>query len=246
MDSGEIEEFYDKKIEEADKFYKNTLNDPENDKSKKEVKKKYDEMVKKAIKEYREKYKDFLKKQNKKKKKAKKKQRKKVAEEKLNSKEIKETKPFKVKELDLKLGTMEKVKLKWEMFRFKTKIKIKNIIRKLVSDSMLRTFLKIKSSIARNAGEYKRYVHGKIKNTKRNFSRLFKILGKKFEVFFGLISKTKNKFLKKTGLKKKGKSEDKDKESKGEEDEKEERPDVKKLKEMEKKEQGPEKEDEGE
>lgn len=232
MESDEIEEFYSKKIEEADKFYRDSLNNPENKLSKKEIKKKYDEMFNKALKEYREKYKKFLKKQKKNKKKNILKKKEKEADKKLNSKEVKETKPFKVKKLDLELGWKEKLKLKYDMFKFKGKIKLRNISRKVFPPGFLRIFLKIKSAIKYFLSTIKRYINTKIKDAGRKFTRFKEGTKKKSKRFVKEIKHIK----KKIGIKAK-KSEKKSKDSKEEgEGKKEERPDEKKLREMEEKE----------
>jgi len=119
-DAEEIESYYEKEVEKADKEFLKIINEAQN-KNAKEIEKNYLEKLNSIKEEYKKKYHKYLGQQktisNKDKKPKKKKEK---------------TKTFKVERANLKLTNKEKLILKWGLLSFKLRIKRKNLYRKVV------------------------------------------------------------------------------------------------------------------
>jgi hypothetical protein len=124
--SDDIEDFYTKEIEHADKDY---LEDLKNNKDRKDSENRYLKRLSLSKKEYEKRYLSYLKDQKEKLEKNRREDKREVLSEK---------KEFKVERLDLSLTRKERFEIRWELLRFKWNIKIKNFLHNRVP-----VFLKI-------------------------------------------------------------------------------------------------------
>ncbi len=130
-DIEDIEKFYERELEKADKGFLEAIKQASN---KKEVEENYKENLKQIQGEYIKKYEKYLNIQKKILLKSKKPKKKKEKQEK-----------FKVEKIDFKkIKKREKKKLKKELFRFKIKIKIKKIYRGIIPRPIFIFYLKAK------------------------------------------------------------------------------------------------------
>ncbi len=184
-DAEEIENFYEKAIEGADKEF---LEKTKISKDKKQTEKEYKEKIKSIRDQYGKKYQKYIKFQkNKKEKKPKPKKEK--------------HKLFKVKGLNLQETKREKLKKRYSLFKFRLHIKRKNFMRKITPRFLIILGLQSKYSIKRAISATRDAIDSLIKSIKeksisagkKTKETSKKVYGKIVKFFSSISKKIRNK-----------------------------------------------------
>lgn len=184
-DAEEIESFYEKAMEDADKEFLEETKKPGNGKGKRKV---YREKINSIREEYEKKYeKHFKLKKNEKNKKTKAKKEK--------------IKPFKARKINLKETKKQKFKRKYSLFKFRFRIKRRNLIRKITPGFLMIFFLKTKILMKRLLSALKKIIiktAEKVKDKIISAAKRIKELSKKVYVktkkfFSSIVRKIVNK-----------------------------------------------------
>ena len=178
MDPEEIEEFYQKEVEKADNFYLNSIRDSEKKLTKKQIKEKYDNMLKTAIENYRKQYDEYFK------------SPKKISGNEKQEKKQEKEKQFKVEKLNLELNFKEKFKLKYNLFKFRKTIAIKNLIRKIMPIFLSKQILKTKIAISEIIGSIKRFFRGVKKHILKIISKISEKIKNISKLIYTKLKKT--------------------------------------------------------
>jgi len=169
--SEEIDDFLEKEIEKLDKEFLSNLKNLQKGQSEKEVEKNYKIKLAETKKHYQDLYKTYLEEQ---------KRRTKIeTEKKKNPRKKKDRiKRFRVKKVKLKLSFRQKLHFKYDLFKFKSKIRLKNFFRKITPHFLkiiyiriklktIRTFIKIKDLIINLILKLKRFFLLSMKKKKK-------------------------------------------------------------------------------
>lgn len=135
-DAEEIEHFYEKETENLDREFLKNIKDS---KDKKRLKEEYEERLSALRLEYEKRYGEYLR------------YYKKGPSKKVNKKGEKEkSKQFKVTPLKLKQTKKERASLKYDLFKFRLKIKVKNIFRAITPRFLRILFIKTRMIMKRD------------------------------------------------------------------------------------------------
>ena len=197
-DAEEIESFYEKEMENADKEFLNGL------KGKKKVspEKAYKEKIKSIREEYEKRYEKHLQIQKNEILKGKKKKPK-------NKKE--KTEVLKIESVSLKLTRIERLKMKYEFFKFKFKLRRKNFFRRITPKSLLIGFLKNRMAVKRAVSSTKEAAKKTFAKIKETTISVLKKIGAIIKQIYSKVKKVASsvyeKVKKKIKFKRKGEKE---------------------------------------
>jgi len=195
-DAEEIEAFYEKEMENADREF---LNNIKRTKNKKDSENLYKENIKSIRKEYERKYERYLKDQ----KNAILKERRKVPK---NNEE--KTAAFRAEGIDLKLTKKERLELRYDLFKFRFKIKIKNFLNKITPRFLLILYLKTRMISKRSYSSTREAIEKTFTKIKEAIISGLKKTGEKIKQVYSKIKKAVSsvfqKVIKKIKFKRKG------------------------------------------
>ncbi|OGJ17897.1 hypothetical protein A3K73_07795 [Candidatus Pacearchaeota archaeon RBG_13_36_9] len=195
-DAEEIESFYEKEIENADKEFLNGLKGTE---KKINPEKAYKEKTRLIRNEYEKRYERYLQIQKSEILKERKKRPK-------NKKE--KTEVFKVESINLGITRIEKLKLGYELLKFKFKLKRKNFFQKITPRFLLIFSLKAKMAVKRAVSSTKKAEEKAFTKIKETIISVLKDTSEKMKRVYSkikkVISSAYRKVIKKIKLKRKG------------------------------------------
>ena len=182
----EIEDFLKRETEKTDKEFLEKLKNIKNKQEKKESERNYKEKLKQSREKYEEKYKRYLERWKK---------SKKVKNKPLMKRE--KTERYKVKRIDLKLSQKENLNFKWDLFKFKFKIKTGDFFQKIIPSFLIIFYLKTKIKIKRIFSSVKKFIEKSFSRTKNKLLDFIKNLAEKIKKLFLFIIQVINKIKKK-------------------------------------------------
>jgi len=198
-DAEEIESFYEKEMENADREFLNGIKGTEKKINPEKV---YKEKIKSIREEYERRYEQYLKIQKNEIQKGRKKKPK-------NNKE--KTEVFQVKSINLKLTRRERLRLRYDLFKFKFKLKRNNLFRKITPRFLLIWSLKTKMATKIAVSSVKGAIDETFTKIKEAFLSGLKKTGEKIIQIYSKIKKIVSslfqKVIKKLKFKRKGEKE---------------------------------------
>jgi hypothetical protein len=173
----EIEDFYKKEMEKLDQEF---LDSFKKNLEIEKIKSQYETKLIKLKEEYEKRYSKYLEEQ----KKDFIKQRGKKIQEKKEKKES-----FNVERLNLELTKKEKFQLRYDMFRFRSRIKLSNILRRFIPNLFLINFIRIKLWIKRVLKSSRKYIQNFTIDSKKLALNLFDVALKSVKYIYILIKR---------------------------------------------------------